>query len=76
MTVVPVEARLPDILSRSESDPCLHTVCLGACYGGAICVCLQFSTVEDAVHACILMHNLDVNGNLLYVTFSDAVPGL
>lgn len=49
----------------------------GARFGGFCCLTSpQFSTVEDAVHACILMHNLDVNGNLLYVTFSDAVPGL
>jgi hypothetical protein len=28
--------------------------------------------VEAAVHACILLHNQEVNGNVLYVTFSDA----
>lgn len=32
----------------------------------------QFQSVEAAVHACILLHNQEVNGNVLYVTFSDA----
>ena len=36
----------------------------------------QFQSVEAAVHACILLHNQEVDGNVLYVTFSDAVPGL
>lgn len=36
----------------------------------------QFASVEAAVHACILLHNQDVDGNVLYVTFSDASPGL
>ncbi|GAB5036278.1 polypyrimidine tract-binding protein 2-like isoform x1 [Nannochloropsis oceanica] len=37
---------------------------------------ISFQSVEAAVHACILLHNQEVNGKLLYVTFSDATPGI
>jgi hypothetical protein len=32
---------------------------------------VQFPNVEAAVHACIMLHNLDINGRLLQVTFVD-----
>ena len=37
---------------------------------------LSFQSVEAAVHACILLHNQDLSGKLLYVTFSEATPGV
>jgi hypothetical protein len=37
---------------------------------------VSFQSVEAAVHACILLHNQEVDGRLLYVTFSDATVGV
>jgi len=37
---------------------------------------VSFQSVEAAVHACILLHNQEVDGKLLYVTFSEATPGM